>query len=160
MITPPKINQWYVTCDHDLLDVWRKTTPVPIPKLWLTANLPDTPPLELFCMSLNGQEGAQAACRYCHWVMLYAVAKQVPTTVMFIDPKNKPAWFLAFSEKPSFPIARHNNELLLDSKSIVEYIKRVWVAPSLVAVDGHESIAKWDTCSITDRYGWVGCWGD
>ena len=64
--------------------------------------------LELFALAPPHRPGEQGPCRYCQWVMLWAEALGVRTKVTFIDPKDKPAWFLEISPKGSMPVARHN----------------------------------------------------
>ena len=96
--------------------------------------------LELFALAPPHRPGVQGPCRYCQWVMLWAEALGVRTKVTFIDPKDKPAWFLEISPKGSMPVARHNGKVVPDSKSIVEYMQKTW--PNGKPVRGKGDVSK------------------
>ena len=72
--------------------------------------------------------------------MLWCAARGVQTKVTYIDPKDKPEWFLAISPKGSMPVARHGTTVVPDSKSIVEYVNHTW--PDGAAVRGKGDVAK------------------
>ena len=102
---------------------------------------------------MPGHPGVQGACRYCQWVLLWAESLQIKNyDVVFIDPKNKPAWFLEISPKGTAPVARHKGEVYPDSKSIVAYLKSCAEGAAVTPLDAlPERVAALEQSPLTDH---------
>ena len=62
----------------------------------------------------------------CPWVQRAAIVlreKQVPYEISYIDPDNRPDWFLAISPHKKVPVLRVNDDItLFESNAIAEYL--------------------------------------
>ena len=106
--------------------------------------------VELFGLAKPGEPGVQSACRFCHWVMLHLEARNVSYKATFIDPKDKPAWFLDMNPKGEMPVIRHGAKVIADSKSIVAYLDGTWPVPAIVAPKRSSAVGKLEQAKMTD----------
>ena len=107
--------------------------------------------VELFLMAKPGEPGVQAACRFCHWVLLHLEARGVAYEANFIDPKDKPASLLEMNPKGEMPVMRHGSKVLADSKSIVAYVDGTWPSPVVAEPKPRSAVGRFEKAKLTDN---------
>ena len=74
-------------------------------------------------------------CPYVHRTRLVLKEKGLDATLIEVDPRNKPDWFLKISPYGKIPLLKHGEHRIYESAIINEYLEEVFPQPRLMPGD-------------------------